>query len=1007
MKAQTLVAFAAAFAVLLMPAAARSQAVSSGIAGEVRDASGAVLPGVTVEASSPSLIERVRNVVTDERGQYKVLDLRPGTYTVTFTLAGFSPMKREGLELSAGFTATVNAELRVGAVEETITVSGASPVVDTQNVRTQNLVTREVLDTLPSGKTMQGYAAFTVGAVASGNPDVGGDKGEQYNAVAIHGTAVADGRLLLDGMTFNSMSQASGGADTHYHPNSLLVEEITLELSGKLAEADSPGVFMNVVPKAGGNAFSGSLVGFGTAPSFQADNTTDELRALGVTTRPGIKKNYDWGGGFGGPIVRNHMWFYTAHRWWGAQNTVPTSFINTTPNTLFYTPDRSQAGFTNAHQQDNSARVTWQATTKHKLTFMYSRQDNCNCGFLGTQTGAPSFAVDYADQPTPIQAMWFYSPSSRLLIDVGYTHFIQYQVARPAEGVKPTDISITDLSTGYQYNSFANPLTTPGNLLSLYSGGDFGQDNTRVSLSYVTGSHAFKFGGNTQRGGLRMDYFNINQSLSYTFLNPQTPSTLTQYATPGSSNQQLKLKMGLYAQDQWTINRLTLSPGLRFDYLNAYVPAQTRAPGRFIGAINIPEVSNRPMWTDLSPRVGAAYDLFGNGKTAIKGMVGRYVGTHGVDIALLSNPANALVAASTRNWNDTFFPVGDPRRGNFVPDCDLSNLSVNDECGAGNPAFGTPNVVTRYATDVLEGFGTRDFQWQASLGAQHELRPGFGLSATYFRYWRGNIFATDNLAVAPSDYSTYCVTTPSDARLPGGGGQQVCGLWDIAPGKFGQTNNLVTQASNFGDPTEVTNSVDVVLNGRFGHGGRFSGGVSSSRTVTNNCFTIDSPQQGPATAASQPTSFCKVTPPWSAGTQLKVNGSYPLRWDIVVSGVLQNLPGTQRLANIAFTNAQIRPSLGRDLGSCRGAAVCNGVATVSVIPPGTQYGSRLSQLDLRLSKGIKLANVRAKGMFDAYNVFNSDFVASQSATFAVGQPWPRPATLLGGRLVKLGVQLDF
>ena len=153
-------------------------AVTGGITGLVRDTTGAVLPGVTVEASSPTLIEKVRSVVTDAEGRYNIIELRPGSYTVTFTLPGFSPVRREGIELTAGFTAPVNAELRVGSVEETVIVSTAAPVVDTQNVRTQNVLSPDVLDTLPTGRNLSGYVALTLGMSVAGAPDVGGITGE-------------------------------------------------------------------------------------------------------------------------------------------------------------------------------------------------------------------------------------------------------------------------------------------------------------------------------------------------------------------------------------------------------------------------------------------------------------------------------------------------------------------------------------------------------------------------------------------------------------------------------------------------------------------------------------------------------------------------------------------------------------------------------------------------------------------------------------------------------------
>src|SRR5712671_6055011 len=192
---------------LSMPALAAAQG-TSGIAGVVKDSSGGVLPGVTVEASSPALIEKVRSVVTDEQGQYKIVGLLPGVYAVSFALPGFSTFKREGVELPTSFTATVNAEMRVGALEETVTVSGQSPVVDVQNAATRNQISREALDTVPTNKTLEAYAALTPGIkMQTGiGQDVGGSKGETYVQLTIHGSRTGDSKPVLDGFETNDWS---------------------------------------------------------------------------------------------------------------------------------------------------------------------------------------------------------------------------------------------------------------------------------------------------------------------------------------------------------------------------------------------------------------------------------------------------------------------------------------------------------------------------------------------------------------------------------------------------------------------------------------------------------------------------------------------------------------------------------------------------------------------------------------------------------------------------------
>src|SRR5438874_5804489 len=205
-RSGTVIAILLATIFVLMPAPAAAQG-ASGIAGVVKDSSGGVLPGVTVEASSPALIEKVRSVVTDEQGQYKIVGLLPGVYAVTFALPGFSTFKREGVELSTSFTATVNAEMRVGPLEETVTVSGESPVVDVQNAATRNQISREALDTVPTNKTLEAYAALTPGVtMGSTGQDVGGSKGETYVILQIHGTRTGDNKTLIDGFETNDWS---------------------------------------------------------------------------------------------------------------------------------------------------------------------------------------------------------------------------------------------------------------------------------------------------------------------------------------------------------------------------------------------------------------------------------------------------------------------------------------------------------------------------------------------------------------------------------------------------------------------------------------------------------------------------------------------------------------------------------------------------------------------------------------------------------------------------------
>jgi hypothetical protein len=1004
-------AFAAVFVLgMLGPTLAWAQ--GSGIAGVVRDSTGGVLPGVTVEATSPALIEKMRSVITDDQGLYRIVDLRPGTYTVTFTLPGFSTVRREGLELSSNFTATVNADLRVGGLEETVTVSGASPVVDVQNVVQQRLISTDVLDTLPSAKSIQSVTALIPGMTAGlSNHDVGGTVGDQPLGTAIHGGRAADQHIFYDGMrtnNVNTVGTAGGGSQSIFF-NPAAVQEISMEVGNLAILSETGGVVINVIPKEGGNVFSGTILANGANGDLQSNNLSDELRARGLQTVTTLKGVWDLNAAAGGPIKQDTLWFHAAYRRWGNENFVAARYFNANPLAWTYTPDLSRPAYEQNMHRSLNGRVTWQLNPNNKLTFAGERQDQCICysglgSYNAVGNASPEAAVFTNSSPnTYLQTKWSNTLSNKLFLEGGFSRNTMNWNGAPQPGVGPDVISVTELRTNFTYRA-----------PTLFNGRDH-DDAYRAesyygtfAASYITGSHAFKLGTTLLHGRPYSD-FQVNRDMTYQFFDG-VPRTVILRATPLKYRNRLKADWGLYAQDQWTINRMTLNLGLRYTYLNAFVPAHDLPAGTFVPERNFPAIPGVAVWHDLTPRMGASFDLFGTGKTALKVSLSRYLGGEGAGAAQARNPQLTVVDTASRAWTDT--------NGDYDPTCDLLSPDANGECGPlSNRNFGrTALISTTYDEDVLHGYGKRHYNWEGSVGIQHQVWPGASVNATYFRRWYGNFLVNDNRAVDPSDYDPFCITAPVDSRLPGGGGNQVCGLFDLNPAKFGRVDNFVTFGKNYGDIKDVYDGVDITLNARLPRGAIVQGGMNIGREVTDLCdvvakvdlpaatlpfFTSGLPTSVVSSFSGLPspsTTFCRVALPFL--TELKLSGSYPLVWGVQVSATIQSIPGTQIVATSVVPNAQIVPSLGRNLSA--GAA---GTATVQLVEPGAMIGDRLNQVDFRVSKSVRLNRTSIRGIVDLYNLFNVSPVLNLNQRY--GPAWQQPFIILPGRFAKFGVQVDF
>ncbi len=986
-------------ALVIVPSVAWAQGSITGVA---RDASGGVLPGVTVEVASPALIEQVRVGVTDGTGQYRIESLRPGTYSVTFTLVGFATVVREGIELTGSFIATVNGDLRVGGVEETITVTGESPTVDVQSTTRQIVLDQELLSMLPSGQSVATVAMLLPSVTtSSAGADLSGTDGEARfgpdGANSVRG--VNEPRMVLGGMSLHSAqgSGESGGG------NFMAFQEVVVDTGGVSVDQAEGGIRMELIPKEGGNTFSGSIYGAFAHDNLASDNFTPDLAAQGLRRPNSINHFGDVNYAFGGPVAQNKVWFHVAGRYNKASDFGPI-FINTAsgdPNKWLPELDPNQPALDEGIWKGFNGRVTVQAARNHKLAFSYDYQQQCQCP-RPTATRTLEAAEGSRAQVKPkdyVFGDWTAPLTNRLLLEAHTMHHREHAFRPRKNGEFVNDpggvpmIGVQEQTGRLSYRGTRGSSNDSWNRTF----------NTRFVASYITGAHSLRVGVAHDRSKQDQEQFIMDSPLSYRFRNG-VPNRLTMDAAP-FFNLSRSSDTALFVQDRWTVNRLTVNAGLRYDFFHSYFPDVTLGPSEFVPNRNITLPGDDGVrWHDLSPRGGVAYDVFGNGRTAVRASINKYLGFHGLSnrggpFTTAMTPSSRLIRSTNRSWNDA--------NGDFVADCDLLNPAANGECGRmSNPDFGTPRAGVSYDPDTLSGLNKRDYNWQFAAGVQQEIVPRVSVDVNFFRTWFGNFIVTDNRTLSAADFDTYSITVPTDPRLPGGGGNVISGLLNVKPEKFGlRADNFITFADNFGGMSQTISGVDISLSAQPGPGILLRGGTATQRFSWDDCAVRAQVPEALAGIADEPPvdvdalslPFCDVS--GSFRTQFKMFGAYTIPGiDVMFSAMVQSLAGPEILAEFVATNAVIAPSLGRNLsGRARNQEV-------HIVEPGTLYGPRVNQLDFRVAKILRFGGSRATLSFDVFNVFNGNTPQGLNDSFG---RWQAPTNIMKARLAKIVAQFDF
>ena len=767
---------------LLLPLTVFAQSAISGV---VTDASGGILPGVNVEASSPVLIEKTRSVITDGEGRYSVVDLRPGIYTVTFSLSGFSTFVRDQIELPSNFVATVNAELKVGALEETVTVTGGSPLVDVQSTQKSAVLPRTIIDAVPTGRTYAAESALVPGVKVS-EPNVGGARSGSQQRLTVHGSVSADSTIEVDGISMNSWG------DVQPNHNEGMWQEVTVQTAGLGAEVATGGVRVNLIPRDGGNRLSGSGFVAYAGRSMQSDNLTPELSALGVTSGDAVKRLWDVSQSFGGPVTRDKLWFFGSYRNVGNRNIVANTFM----------PDGSP-GIFDQTVQNVTARITWQITPKNKLSVYKDRAYKKLQRELAPLV-EPSKA---AGGRTPVlyytgAIKWSSPMTSRLLVEAGWGGSVQsrntglYQPGvRQVRGTPEwyANASRVDLETNVRTTASAGETYTIEQLFTWVA-----------SATYVTGSHNFKVGLQS-RYGVNSVVTESNADLVQRYRTGTPDSVMVRNSPLYAREGMLRLNpdLGVYAQDAWSYRRLTISPGVRFYYLHESVDAGVAPAGRFVPARQFDGIPDLLEWKNVAPRFGVAYDLTGDARTAVKLSVSKYYASVTNQYSFY-RPLSAQT--DIRNWTDL-------NRDDIAQDNEIGQ-STNARFGLAPERRRDPDL-------------KRPYNLEYNVSIDRQIASFLSVSGAWFKRDVFDLAKTDNLLIDRSDYAAFTVPNP----LTG----EPLTIYNLNRTKLGLSDIFDTTATDRDLNRRGYTGYEASFNLRLPRGAGIFGGWWTDRDITVAC----------------------------------------------------------------------------------------------------------------------------------------------------------------------------
>jgi hypothetical protein len=922
--------------VLCLVPYAKAQTLTGSIAGTVTDSSGAALPDATVTASSPALIKGSVTMKTDVQGYYKFLELPPGEYTITVMKDGFTSLKANDITVNSAVTITSDAKLSLGSVAQEVVVSGSAISIDTENVASQQVLGQEMLEDVPSGRNPWAEADM-VPAVVPNTHDVGGSTGMQAATLVAHGASTADQRFMIDGVNI-TWAGGNGGATAIYYDQGMF-QEINYRIGALPADVGPSGVYMNMVTKDGGNQVHGTLFANGAGGGMQSNNVSGPLAAellknitnAAAATAPGLQLgnpttiNYDYDGSVGGPLIKDKLWYFGSFRYWKVNNIVSGAF------------NANNAPAINDNLIANEmVKLSYQMNAKNKFTAMYSRNQKNRYHRRNTP---PYFVPDNAawlqNQPgSTVIAKWIFTPSAKWVIDTGggYTHIKFPQRYEP--GVTATDISTTDTTLSTLTNAAQYSYVNPTWRLAVSS-------TASALLKTPFGTHSVRVGGDFTHDYFAQIYLeNGNLQAIYNNGVPQYAGLAT---TPIHQQTNLMNTLAFYGQDAWKIaNRLTLDLGIRYEYLQGYIPTQTSPSSPWLNIVqNTSELtrtfaaeSNVPNWKYWTPRLGVSWDVTGRGKTVIKASFSKYMQGAGMNLLTNINPLQYFT--------------------NNVPWTDTNRNGIPDYYGPGDPRNEfNPAAGSGFASNYVQDPGLRrPNSWEQSVGVQHQLPWDFILSVTGWHRATSDQIGRYNASIPASGYTAVTIKNPANG--------QALTVYDqtAATAPLAQYHLFNTPLLN-----NEYRGLDVNLAKNLSHHFVLTGGLTWSRyrgAITGDLNTAVDDFNNPNYNINRIGEY----PSYDTPLQLKFTGIYKLPYKFELAGDFQHAVGPAVTETYTLSTAILGQALHQS-------------QTIIAVPSGPIRLSDINLTDFRIDRPIRFKErYEFKPEFDIYNLTNSAAVVS-------------------------------